>query len=133
MMWVRRAKVATTRSEVGLGRQGQSEAVEQHGDIATGFGAAHEGKLMASCFTFYLGQVTSAQKHLPGAVPIAGLDHAWTFDDIGNRKTATANAQLSTYTSNLLNQYSQHTVPGAVDVMGSAQATATVMKTSGYL
>lgn len=73
-----------------------------------------------------LGQVTSAKKYLPGATPINGLDHAWTFDDIGNRKTATTNAQISNYTSNSLNQYSSHTVPGVIDVMGTAVTDANV-------
>jgi RHS repeat-associated protein len=73
-----------------------------------------------------LGQVTSAVKKLSGGTAILGLDHGWTFDDIGNRKTATLNAQTSTYTPNLLNQYSSRTVPAVVDVLGSAVTDATV-------
>lgn len=73
-----------------------------------------------------LGQVTSAQKYLPGATLLGGFDHAWTYDDIGNRKTATSNSQTSTFSSNSLNQYLQKTVPGMVDVFGTAVADANV-------
>jgi RHS repeat-associated protein len=73
-----------------------------------------------------LGQVTSGRKYLPAATPVNGFDFAWSFDDIGNRKTATANGQTSNYTPNLLNQYSNRTVPGVVDILGEAQPDATV-------
>lgn len=74
----------------------------------------------------WLGQVTAAKKFLAGAVPALGQDYAWTFDDIGNRKTAVANGASSTYTSNALNQYAQRMVPGTIDVLGSADAAANV-------
>ena len=73
-----------------------------------------------------LGQVTSGKKYLADTSPINGLDYAWTFDDIGNRKTNTTNSQISNYTPNSLNQYSSRTVPGIVDVTGAAATTATV-------
>jgi RHS repeat-associated protein len=73
-----------------------------------------------------LGQVTSSRKHLSDASPVNGLDYAWTYDDIGNRKTATANSQLTIYTPTLLNTYSARTVPGAIDLFGAADTTATV-------
>jgi len=73
-----------------------------------------------------LGQVTSAKKVLPDTTTLLGTDSTWTFDDIGNRKTATTSAQTFTYTSNLLNQYSQRTVPATVDVFGAAASDATV-------
>jgi len=78
-----------------------------------------------------LGQVTSAKKHLPDSTLINGLDHVWTFDDIGNRKTATVNSQASTYSANSLNQYEHRSVPGFVDVFGAAQPDATVTATLG--
>jgi RHS repeat-associated protein len=74
----------------------------------------------------WLGQVTAAKKYLVGAVPALGQDYAWSFDDIGNRKTATKNGAAATYTSNLLNQYAQRTVPGVIDVSGAADSMATV-------
>ncbi len=76
-----------------------------------------------------LGQVTSGKKHLADTTPLNGLDYAWTFDDIGNRATATVNGQSATYTANSLNQYTERTVPGVIDVLGSAHADATVTVT----
>jgi RHS repeat-associated protein len=74
-----------------------------------------------------LGQVTSAQKRLAdGATPALGLDYAYTYDDIGNRLAQIANTQTSNYTSNSLNQYSQRTVPGGIDVLGTAATDAAV-------
>jgi RHS repeat-associated protein len=74
----------------------------------------------------WLGQVTSAKKYLDGAVPALGQDYTWTFDDIGNRKTATTNGASATYTANTLNQYLERTVPGTIDVLGAADSGATV-------
>ena len=76
-----------------------------------------------------LGQVTSGKKRLADNTLINGLDQAWSYDDIGNRKTTVTNGQTSTYTPTLLNQYSARTVPGSVDVFGTASATATVTVT----
>ncbi len=79
-----------------------------------------------------LGQVTSGKKHRVDATVINGLDYEWIFDDIGNRRSATRNASSSealakeSYTANSLNQYSQRTVPGVIDVHGTADADATV-------
>jgi YD repeat-containing protein len=58
-----------------------------------------------------LGQVTSAAKSKANGTPVLGHAFAYTFDDIGNRKTATSNGLVSSYTANLLNQYDEHTVP----------------------
>ena len=73
-----------------------------------------------------LGQVTSGKKFDAANTALNGLDYAWTFDDIGNRKSATTTSQISNYTSNNLNQYSQRTVPGIIDAFGAADAAATV-------
>jgi RHS repeat-associated protein len=73
-----------------------------------------------------LGQVTSGQKYDSANVGLPGHDFAWTYDDIGNRKTATVNGQAATYTPTSLNQYSQRTVPAVVEVLGAAAASATV-------
>ncbi len=81
-----------------------------------------------------LGQVTAGRKHLPNGDIINGLDYGWTYDDIGNRETATTNGSTATYTPNLLNQYDQRTVPGVVDIFGEANASATVtMEVDGGL
>lgn len=73
-----------------------------------------------------LGQVTSGKKYLSTDTPINGLDYAWTYDDIGNRKTSVTNGKTATFTPNLLNQYEQRSVPGAIDVLGEAAMNATV-------
>jgi len=73
-----------------------------------------------------LGQVTSAVKKQADGTPSLGASYAYAYDDIGNRKTATANAHLSTFSSNSLNQYSTRTVPGFVDVLGTAVTDANV-------
>jgi YD repeat-containing protein len=83
-----------------------------------------------------LGQVTAATKHLADATTVLGLDQAFTFDDIGNRLTATSSvasgatgapaANTTVYSPNLLNQYTQRTVPPVVDVLGTAHTDATV-------
>lgn len=73
-----------------------------------------------------LGQVTTGSKFLGDGTPALGLAHTYSYDDIGNRQTATVNAQVSTYTPNALNQYIQRTVPGTLDVTGAATTAATV-------
>ncbi len=73
-----------------------------------------------------LGQVTSGSKSLPDGTPALGLAYGYSFDDIGNRKTSTVNSQTATYSPNLLNQYSQRTVPPYLDVSGAALTGAPV-------
>jgi YD repeat-containing protein len=50
----------------------------------------------------------------------------------GQPRQTTVNGRVSTYTANALNQYTQRTVPGAVDVLGDAatDAVVTVMGTA---
>ncbi len=80
----------------------------------------------------YLGQATSGKKYWSDAVPVAGQQFEYGFDDIGNRKVAAsggdqwgANLRYQNYTANNLNQYTQRTVPGAVDIIGAAKTNAT--------
>jgi len=80
-----------------------------------------------------LGQVTSSKKYWSDGTPTAGQQSTYDFDDIGNRKSAASggdqfglNLRSATYGANLLNQYTNHTVPGYVDILGSATNTATV-------
>ncbi len=73
-----------------------------------------------------LGQVTSGSRKWSDNTAVAGQQFAYSFDEIGNRQTATINGRVSTYTPNLLNQYASRTVPGAVDVQGTAQPQAVV-------
>ena len=80
-----------------------------------------------------LGQVISGKRSWQDGTPVAGQQFAYTFDDIGNR-TATAvggdqhgaNLRSATYGANHLNQYTNRTIPGAVDITGIANPTAAV-------
>jgi RHS repeat-associated protein len=79
-----------------------------------------------------LGQVTSAQKYWSDDTPVAGQQFGYGFDTIGNRtQTQVGGGQFgelrtAAYTANNLNQYTSRTVPPAVDIMGSANPSATV-------
>jgi RHS repeat-associated protein len=73
-----------------------------------------------------LGQVTSAAKHAAGGSTIPGKSYSYAFDDIGNRQTTTVNGNGAIYSPNSLNQYTQRTVPGVVDVAGTAVTDANV-------
>ena len=80
-----------------------------------------------------LGQVTSGKKYWSDGTAVAGQQFEYTFDDIGNR-TATktggdqygGNLRSASYTPTSLNQYSSRTVPGYLEIMGSAVTNATV-------
>jgi len=80
-----------------------------------------------------LGQISSAKKYSSSGTPVAGQQFEYVFDTIGNRKTVKEGGdssgtglRLRTYSPNPLNQYSQRTVPSAVDVLGNANPAATV-------
>ncbi|MDB6067534.1 MAG: type secretion protein Rhs [Pedosphaera sp.] len=80
-----------------------------------------------------LGQVTSGKKYWSDGTPAAGEQFGYGFDDIGNRQTTAAggdqfgaNLRYASYSANSLNQYTSRTVPGAVDVIGTATNTATI-------
>ena len=78
------------------------------------------------------GELVSGRKYWADATPVWGDQTEYSFDNIGNRNYAkNGGNQLgsllqSSYTTNSLNQYSQRSVPGAVDVTGTANAAATV-------
>ncbi len=79
-----------------------------------------------------LGQVTSAKKYWSDGTLVAGQQTTHDFDDIGNRKSAAGggdqfgnNLRSATYGANLLNQYTNRTVPGYLNILGSATNTAT--------
>ena len=81
----------------------------------------------------FLGQVTSGKRYWADGTPVAGQQFTYNFDDIGNRKSTAAggdgsglNLRTANYTANNLNQYTSRDVPGYVDVLGSANANATV-------
>jgi RHS repeat-associated protein len=80
-----------------------------------------------------LGQVTSGKKYWSDGTAVAGQQFEYGFDTIGNRKTAKAggdaagaNLRTANYSANGLNHYTGRTVPGAADILGSADSSATV-------
>jgi RHS repeat-associated protein len=77
-----------------------------------------------------LGQVTSGvRRWTSDNSVVSGQDYGYAFDDIGNRRFTTlggTSSVASVYSANLLNQYTERTAPGAIDVMGSAVSNATV-------
>jgi hypothetical protein len=82
-----------------------------------------------------LGQVTGGIKKTATGSAIPGYTFGYNFDDIGNRQSSfvedAAPASSSSYSANLLNQYTQRTVPGIVDVRGTSEPEATVSLTIG--
>jgi YD repeat-containing protein len=81
-----------------------------------------------------LGQVTSAKRYWDDGTPVAGQQHDYAFEDIGNRTSTKAGGdqggtglRTASYTANSLNQYTSRDVPGAVDVLGVAHYNATVV------
>ena len=72
------------------------------------------------------GEVTGGGHYWSDDNPISGQQFGYGFDGIGNRTSTTTNGRSATYTPNALNQYSRRTVPGAVDVLGTALPSATV-------
>ncbi|MEW5977255.1 MAG: hypothetical protein AB1898_15805, partial [Acidobacteriota bacterium] len=79
------------------------------------------------------GELISGKKYSVDNSPVAGMQFEYGFDNLGNRNSAKSGGnnqgtglRESLYTANSLNQYTQRTVPGAVDVVGTANAAATV-------
>ena len=78
-----------------------------------------------------LGQVTSGKRYWNDGTAVAGQQFEYAFDDIGNRTSSKAggdstgaNLRSATYSANTLNEHNSRTVPGAVDILGSATTTA---------
>jgi YD repeat-containing protein len=74
-----------------------------------------------------LGQVVSGHKFFADGTPVAGQQFDYGFDNIGNRTQTLAggdqsglNQRSATYGANNLNQYTNRTVPGFADIMGTA-------------
>ena len=80
-----------------------------------------------------LGQVTAGKKYFSDNTPMPGQQFEYGFDDIGNRTSTKAGGDQSgagrrpaSYSANSLNQYTNRTVPAAFDVIGIANASASV-------
>jgi RHS repeat-associated protein len=74
------------------------------------------------------GQVIGGVKHDASGVAIPGMSFGYDYDGIGNRKQETRGMpeMLFSYSSNLVNQYTQRSIPGIVPVAGSAVSDSTV-------
>jgi RHS repeat-associated protein len=74
-----------------------------------------------------LGQVTSGRKYWSDGTEVAGQQFDYNFDTIGNRTTTGGRASAqSQYGANRMNQYTNRTVAGVIDVTGIANPTASV-------
>lgn len=78
------------------------------------------------------GELTSGKMYWGDNSVVWGAQTEYNFDNIGNRTSARNGGnqfgvlRQSNYTANSLNQYSHRTVPGALDITGSANTNATV-------
>ena len=80
-----------------------------------------------------LGQLISGKRFWADGTPVAGQQHEYGFDDIGNRKWTKQGGddnglglRLASYSVNSLNQYTNRDVPGKLDILGIARADATL-------
>src|ERR1043166_4369675 len=71
-------------------------------------------------------------------LPVPGQQFEYGFDAIGNRSSTKAggdengnNLRSANYTANNLNQYTSRDIPGAVDIIGAALATASSVSVNG--
>jgi len=83
-------------------------------------------------------ELTGARRYWPDWAPVTGQHFAYDYDNIGNRKTASAGGDVNggslrqtTYTANGLNQYTDITTPGYKDICGIAIATNGVTVNGG--
>ena len=78
------------------------------------------------------GELISGKKYWADNSPVWGAQTENSYDTLGNRTSAKSGGnqlnqlRQSTFTTNSLNQYSQRSVPGAVDITGTANSAATV-------
>jgi RHS repeat-associated protein len=93
--------------------------------------------LQDGSFWFYeydnLGQLRSGKKFWSDGTPVPGQQFEYAHDDIGNRTQTKAGGdqngaglRSASYSANSLNQYTSRGVPGAVDILGIAPASASV-------
>jgi len=93
---------------------------------------ARSGTAFAAADTISYGyndrsEVTSAESTLFDG---NNYKYNYQYDPIGNRLSENHNGNISNYTANSLNQYTERTVPGVFDFLGSANPAATVTVTS---
>jgi YD repeat-containing protein len=78
-------------------------------------------------------ELTGARRYWPDWSPVSGQRFGYDYDNIGNRKSASAggdtngaNWRTISYTANALNEYTSITTPGYKDICGAAIATNSV-------
>ncbi|WCJ60990.1 hypothetical protein NXS98_07685 [Fontisphaera persica] len=74
----------------------------------------------------YLGQLTNAVRKWADGTLALGQQFAYSYDGIGNRLWAKRDGRQSDYVVNNLFQYTSRSVPGYVNILGSAHSAATV-------
>jgi hypothetical protein len=84
-------------------------------------------KIHGSCYVLQ----SPGNKYWGGGTPVGGEQFAYAYDGIGNRSGTTINGNAASYAANSLNQYSQRTVPGIVEVTGSASTSSHVTVNDG--
>ncbi len=136
-------RMTTTKQFDFLNRLTQISSVSSVQSVASfsyGYNSANQRTALTnadSSFWVYvydsLGQVVSGRKYWSDGTPVAGQQFIYGFDDIGDRQFTGAggdqygaNLRYANYTANNLDQYTSRTVPGAVDVLGSATNASTV-------
>jgi hypothetical protein len=73
-------------------------------------------------------ELIGGKKYWADNTPVWGAQTDYNFDNIGNRATAKSGGnqinqlRQASYTANSLNQYTQRTNPGAVDITGTANS-----------
>lgn len=138
-------RMTTTKQHDNLNRLSQiSFSVNSSSSPHQSFGYTHNNvnqrvrtTLVDGSYWVYeydkLGQVTSGKRYWSDGTPVSGQQFEYGLDDIGNRTSTKAggdsnggNLRSATYTADRLNRYSSRTVPGVIDVLGAAKATASV-------
>ncbi|OGV45715.1 MAG: hypothetical protein A2X46_09425 [Lentisphaerae bacterium GWF2_57_35] len=91
-------------------------------------GAVMPGGLAGSYWEYSYdsrGQVTGAMRRFEDGSAVQ-LSHGFAYDDIGNRVVVSESGRTNAYQANQLNQYTQRTVQGWVNLRGNADPEATV-------
>ena len=80
-----------------------------------------------------LGQLVRGKHFWDDNTPVAGQQFEYAYDDIGNRTSTKEGGdsggdslRSAAYSANVLNQYTNRTVPGAADIIGIAHPNASV-------
>ena len=137
--------MTTTKQYDYLNRLTQISSVPSASSVLSysyGYNSANQRAALTCADSWYwvyaydsLGQVTSGKKHWSDGTPVAGQQFQYQFDHIGNRQTSDAggdqngaNLRHANYTPDTagLNQYASRDVPGYVQTLGTASASANV-------